>query len=109
MMRSIGKQQTNRFKVSNGGKGFTVVDTLDLGVALSHQTSLVVNDNVVSILLVLKDPLGANDIMVLLWPWHQTPHFVALEVMEFFMHGIKPIRVFECLIYLPRFNTGDKS
>ena len=109
MMRSIGKQQTNRFKASNGGKGFTVVDTLDLGVALSHQTRLVADDNAMSILLVLKDPLGSNDIMVLLWPWHQTPHFVALEVMEFFMHGIKPIRVFERLIDLLRFNTGDKS
>src|SRR6187399_2296011 len=109
MMGSISKQQTNGFKTSNGGKGFTVVDTLDLGVALSHQTRLVADDNAMSILLVLKDPFGSNDIMVLLWPWHQTPHFVALEVMEFFMHGIKPIRVFERLIYFLRFNTGDKS
>src|SRR6187399_1763641 len=60
MMGSIGKQQTNGFKMSNGGKGFTIVDTLDLGVALSHQTRLVADDNAMSILLVLKDPLGSN-------------------------------------------------
>src|SRR6187399_1374692 len=66
MMGSIGKQQTNGFKTSNGGKGFTVVDTLDLGVALSHQARLVADDNAMSILIVLKDPFGSNDIMVLL-------------------------------------------
>src|SRR6187399_640297 len=109
MMGSIGKQQTNGFKMSNGGKGFTVVDTLDLGVALSHQTCLVADDNAMGILLVLKDPFGSNDIMVLLWSWHQTPHFVALEVIEFFMHGIEPVRVFERLIDLLRFNKRDKS
>src|SRR5215216_621114 len=57
MMRSIRNQQTNRFKAGKGGKGFTVVDTLDLGVALCHQTSLVVNNNPMSMLLVLEDPL----------------------------------------------------
>ena len=34
VMGSICNQQTNGFKTSNGSKGFTVVDTLDLGVAL---------------------------------------------------------------------------
>ena len=60
MMRSISNQQTNRFKASNGSKGFTVVDTLDLGVALCYQTSLVVNNDPMSILLVLEYTLGSN-------------------------------------------------
>ena len=98
----------NGFKVSNGSKGFTVVDTLDFGVALCYQSSLVVNDNPMSILLVLEYPLGSNDIMVPCWPWHQAPHFVLLEVVEFFMHGIEPIRIFERLIDLLGFITRDK-
>ena len=68
-MGSIGNKQTNEFKASNGSKCFTVVDTLDLGVALFYQTSLIVNGNPMSILLVLEYPLGSNNIMVLLWPW----------------------------------------
>src|SRR6266496_320558 len=88
MMRSISNQQTNGFKASNGSKGFTVVDTLDLGVALCYQMSLVANDNPMSILLVLEYPLGPNDIMIPRWPWHQSPHLVMLEVVEFFMHGV---------------------
>ena len=84
----------NRFNASDEGKGFTVVDTLDLGVALCHQTSLVANDSYMSILLVFEYPLGPNDIMVPRWPWHQYPHLVVLEVVEFFMHGIEPIQIF---------------
>ena len=68
MMRSISNQQTNRFKASNGSKGLTVVDTLDLGVALCHQSCLVTDDGPMSILLVLEYPLGSNDIMVPHWP-----------------------------------------
>ena len=107
-MGSISNQQTNGFKASNGSKGFTVVDTLDLGVALCYQTSLVTNDNPMGILLVLKYPLGSNDIVVPRRSWHQSPHFVALEVVEFFMHGIEPNRIFERLIDLLGFNTRDK-
>src|SRR3954464_3707337 len=95
VMRSISNQQMNGFKASNGSKGFTVVDTLDLGVALCHQSCLVVNDGPMRILLVLEYPLGSNDIEVPRWPWHQSPHLVVLEVVQFFMHGMKPIRIFE--------------
>ena len=52
------------------GKGFTIVDTLDLGVALCHQSCLVLNDHTVCILLVLEDPFGPNYIVFLRWPWH---------------------------------------
>ena len=61
-----------------------------------------------SILLVLEYPLGSNDIVVPRWPWHESPHIVALEGVEFFMHGIEPIRIFEHLIDLLGFNTRDK-
>ena len=108
MMRSISNQHANGFKASNRSKCFTVVDTLDLGVALCYQTSLVANDNSMGILLVFEYPLGSNDIMVPCWPWHQSPHLVVLEVVEFFMHGIEPIRIFERLIDLLGFNTRDK-
>ena len=107
-MGGISNQQTNGFKAGNGSKGFTVVDTLNLGVALCYQMSLVANDNSMSILLVLEYPLGSNDIMVPRWPWHQSLHLVMLEVVEFFVHGIKPIRIFERLIDLLGFNTRDK-
>ena len=72
------------------------------------QSCLVANDVPMSILLVLEDPLGSNDVMVPGRPWHQSPHLVVLEVVDFFMHGIKPIRVFERLIDLLGFNTRDK-
>ena len=58
MMRSVRNQQTNRFKASNGSKDFTIVDTLDLGVALCYQMSLVADNNSMSILLVLEYSLG---------------------------------------------------
>ena len=108
-MSSISKHDTDRFKASHRGESFTVVDTLDLGEALSHQSCLVANDYPICILLVLEDPLGPNDIVALLWSFNQSPHFVALEVVEFFMHGLQPISVFKRLIYLLRFQMRDKS
>ena len=85
-----------------------VVDTLDLGVALCHQSCLVADDGPMSILLVLEYPLGSNDIMIPRWPWHQSPHLVVLEVVELFMHGIEPIQILERLIDLLGFNTRNK-
>ena len=41
MMRCLCRQHANRFKTSNGSKGFSLVDTLNLGVALCHQSRLV--------------------------------------------------------------------
>ena len=108
MMGSISNQHANGFKTSNGSKGFTVVDTLDLGVALCYQSCLVANDVPMSTLLVLEDPLCSNDVVVPRRSWHQSPHLVVLEVGEFFMHGIKPIRILERLIDLLGFNTRNK-
>ena len=82
MVRCVYKKHEDRFKMRNGGKSFTLVDTLDLGIALCHQSCLVANDNPICILLILEDPFGSNDIGILLLSWHQTPHFVALEVVH---------------------------
>ena len=61
-----------------------------------------------SILLVLEYPLGSNYIMIPRWPWRQSLHLVVLEVVEFFIHGIEPIRILERLIDLLGLNTRDK-
>ena len=60
------------------------------------------------ILLVLEDPLCSNDIMMLFGSLHKGPYFVAGEVVEFFMHGINPIRIVKYSFYLKGLNTRDK-
>jgi hypothetical protein len=40
---------------------------------------------------------------------HQCPNFVALEVVEFFVHSFYPIWVFKCLKHLLRFHTKDEA
>ena len=83
---------------------FTQVEGFDFGETFVPVSRL----ESIRILLVLEDPLCSNDVVVPRWPWHQSPNFVVLEVVEFFMHGIEPIRVFERLIDLLGFNTRDK-
>ena len=100
MMCSIGKQDTNRFKASNRSKGFTIVNTLNLGVTLSYQARLVADDVSLCILLVLEYPLGPYDIKIILWFFHQSLHLVALKVAKFFMHGFYPIIIFKSFINL---------
>src|ERR1041385_1135504 len=107
-MRGISKSNTNGLKTSHGGKSFTKVNTFDLGKTLSHQPCLVPDDNTKCILLVLENPLGPNNIMITFGSLHYCPHLVALEVIEFIMHGLKPIRIFKRLTYLLGFNTRNK-
>ena len=61
------------------------------------------------ILFVLEDPLCSNDIMMLFGSFHKGPYFVAGEVVEFFMHGIYPIRIVKCIFNLKGLNTRDKG
>ena len=98
MVRGIGKQDANRFKTSNGGKGFTEIDTFDLRKPLGHQSCLFVNENAIFVLLVLEHPLGANNILAILGSSNKRSNLVALEVVEFIMHGLKPILIFEGFI-----------
>jgi hypothetical protein len=47
--------------------------------------------------------------MTIFGSFYSSPNFVALEVVEFLMHGIKPIRILKRLINFLRFYTRDKS
>jgi hypothetical protein len=60
-------------------------------------------------MFVLEHPLGSDDIAAILGLLHQGPNFVALEVVEFFVHSFYPIRVFKYLKYLLRFHTRDEG
>src|SRR4051812_44653678 len=60
------------------------------------------------ILFVLENTLCSNDIMKFLGSFYKAPHFVVCEVVEFFMHGIYPIRIIKCIFHLKGFNTRDK-
>src|SRR3954468_10551692 len=60
------------------------------------------------ILLVLENPVGPNDIMILLGPCNKGPHLVAGEIVEFFMHSFYPIRIIKSFFYLKGLNTRDK-
>jgi hypothetical protein len=71
MKSGICKQPVNGFEAGYGSKSLTVVNTFLLRVALSHQYRLVENDYSVCILLVLEDPLGPDDVDVLVgWPFY---------------------------------------
>ena len=61
------------------------------------------------ILFVLEDPLCSNDIIMLFGSLHNSPYLVAGEVVEFFMHGIYPIRIVKCIFNLKGLNTRDKQ
>jgi hypothetical protein len=76
---------------------------------LSNQASLVPHNNPIGILFVLEHPLGSDDVAAILELLHQRPNFVALEVVEFFLHSFYPIRVFKCLKHLLRFHTRDEG
>jgi hypothetical protein len=56
-VRCICNQDIERFRKSNESESFTVVDIVDLGKALSHQSCLNVEDDPICILFVLEDPL----------------------------------------------------
>jgi hypothetical protein len=70
---------------------FHQVNTLNMCIALSHKSSLVSDYLARLILLVAKDPLRANDVVL---PWiralHELPHIVELELVKLFLHGLNP-------------------
>ena len=63
MMVSKCKSYAYRLKSSNRCKGFTEVNTLNLGVPLIHKACFVSNDLSIFIKLVAKDTLCADDIV----------------------------------------------
>src|SRR3954449_9759395 len=106
-MGGISKQDTDGLKASHGSIGFTKVNAFNLRITLCYQSCLVPHNNAMFVLLVLEYPFGANHISTIFWPLNQSPYFIALEVVQFFMHGLKTIRIFKSFIYLLRFNHGD--
>ena len=63
-MICIGKHNMNGFRASNRCISLTKINTFNLCVALSNKTSFITNDNAIFILLVAKNSLSANDIML---------------------------------------------
>src|SRR3954452_6370645 len=61
------------------------------------------------ILLVLEDPLGSNDVMILSGrPLHKRPHPIPGETSELILHSNEPIRIFKGLFDPKWFNTRHK-
>src|SRR3954465_12644015 len=109
-MVSISKQYMNSFKSSNRCKSFIEVNTLNLCVALCYKTSLISYHLTKLILFVAIDPLRTDDI-VLAWirPLDKFPHIVELELMQFLLHSLNPLRFKKCFIYFCGFCDRDKS
>jgi hypothetical protein len=57
-------------------------------------------------LLVVEHPLGSHNI--LLRTWHQAPHFISLEVVEFFLHGQHSVWILQGFFYPERLNRRNK-
>jgi hypothetical protein len=77
-----------------------------LGITFCHKSSLVSWHHPMLILLVAEHPLGSHNI--LLWKWHQDPHFISLEVVEFFLHGQHPVWILQGFFYPKRLNRRNK-
>jgi hypothetical protein len=104
-----GKQRlksSDSFKPCHRYKGFFKVQALYLSKSLSHQSCLVPCHHAILILVVAEDPLGTNDIGI--GSLHQYPYLISFKVVELFLHGHNPIRVSKCLLYLERFQRGNK-
>src|SRR4051812_11161082 len=61
------------------------------------------------ILLVLKDVLSSNDVMILTGrPLHERPHLILGETSELILHSNEPIRILKSLFDPKWFNTRHK-
>src|ERR1041385_7845895 len=105
----ISKKHAYRFKTGNGSKGLIKIQAFNLGVPLSHWPCLVSNDITIFILLVLEDPLGSNDVMILTGrPLHERPYFILGETSEIILHCNEPIRILKCMFNPKWFNDRHK-
>src|SRR3990170_8648263 len=99
MMVSISKQYANSLKSSNRCKSFIEVNSFNLCVALSYKTSLIPHHLAIFGLFVAVDPLGTYDIVLArIWSLDKFPHIVELELMQFLLHCLNPLRLQKCLI-----------
>jgi len=65
-MSSISKKDTDGLKTSHWSISLFEVDALNLGIALCHESCLVPYYNAILILLILKNPLCADNIAAIL-------------------------------------------
>ena len=109
MMVSVSKQYANSFKSSNRCKSFIEINSFNLCVALSYKPCLISHHKADFILFVVVDSFGTNDV-VLAWVWSldKLPHIVDLELMQFILHGLNPLRLHKCFIYLSGLCDRDK-
>ena len=94
---------------SNRCKSFIKINSFNLCVALSYKTSLIPHHKAIFILFVAVDPFGTDDV-VLAWIWSLdklTP-IVELELMQFILHVLNPLRFHECLINFSGICDSDK-
>ena len=99
MMVSISKQYVNSLKSSNRCKSFIEINSFNLCVALSYKRSYIPYHKAIFILCVAVDPFGTDDV-VLAWVWSldKLQQIVELELMQFILHGLNPLRFRECFI-----------
>ena len=107
MMRRVNKKDTDSFKSCNRSKSFTKIQTFDLREPFCHKSCFVAYHHPMLILLVSKNPLSADDVLVFRRSF-EDPNFIAGEVVQFFLHGHHPIRVLKCFLYASGFNTRNK-
>src|SRR6266536_1603343 len=110
MIVSISNQYANSFKSSNRCKSFIEVNPFNLCVALSYKTSLIPHRLAIFVLLVAVDPLGTYDIVLArIWSLDKLPHTVELELTQFLLHCLNPLRLQKCFINFGGLCDRDKS
>src|SRR3954471_7033380 len=103
MMVRKSKSYAYILKSSNRCKGFTEVNTLNLGVALSHKACFVSDDLSMFIKLVAEDPLCPDDIVdVRIRSFDQFLDIIKLELKKFILHSLNPFNFLNCLKYFFR-------
>ena len=106
IMGSKGQKHPYSFKPCHRCKCFFKVQSFNLCVSLSHQSCLVPCHHTIFILLVAKNPPGANDICI--GSLNKSPYLISLKVVELFLHSQDPILIRQCLFYLIWFNRRNK-
>jgi hypothetical protein len=77
-------------------EGFIVVDAILLLKPLDYKSSLKSVKSAINLLLHFKNPLVSDNIMMR-WLGAKEPGLVGLKGLEFFLHGLLPMRRFDCL------------
>src|SRR3954462_12947401 len=103
-MVSKRKHDTNGFETGYWCIGFTKINAFNLVVTLCNQSSLVSDHNTILILLVAKNPFGADNVVLLgVRYFNKRPNFVYLELMKLFHHSHHPIWILFSFIELGGF------